>query len=74
MRPLLTAPVLGGARTGDWKRLPEFERLLLFKVLRPDRLTAAMRNFVTSTMGKEYTTSQPFNLGLSCKVLLHSCT
>ena len=60
---------MAGALSGDWKRLPEFERLLLFKVLRPDRLTAAMRNFVTNTMGKEYTSSQPFNLGLSCKVL-----
>ena len=53
---------------GDWKRMPEFERLLLFKALRPDRLTAAMRNFVAGTMGREYTASQPFNLELSIQV------
>ena len=53
---------------GDWKRMPEFERLLLFKALRPDRLTAAMRNFVAGTLGREYTVSQPFNLELSIQV------
>jgi dynein heavy chain len=47
---------------GDWKRMPEFNRLLLFHALRPDRLTAAMSKFVAGTLGKEYVTSQPFNL------------
>jgi len=42
--------------------MPEFDRLLLFHALRPDRLTAAMSKFVANTMGKEYVTSQPFNL------------
>lgn len=36
---------------GDWKRMPEFERLLLFRALRPDRLTAAMKKFVTNIIG-----------------------
>lgn len=36
---------------GDWKRMPEFERLLLFRALRPDRLTAAMKRFVTNVIG-----------------------
>ena len=38
---------------GDWKRMPEFERLLIFRTLRPDRLTAAMQRFVANTIGKE---------------------
>jgi hypothetical protein len=48
--------------TGDWKRMPEFDRLLLFRALRPDRLTAAMGRFVTNTIGSRYITSQPFDL------------
>ena len=50
---------------GDWKRMPEFDRLLIFRALRPDRVTAALTKFVTATLGKEYTTSQPYNLELS---------
>lgn len=47
---------------GDWKRMPEFERLLIFRALRPDRLTAAMAKFVTNTIGAQYTRSMPFDL------------
>jgi dynein heavy chain len=47
---------------GDWKRMPEFERLLLFRALRPDRLTAAMRKFVTNIIGAQYVTSQAYDL------------
>lgn len=47
---------------GDWKRMPEFDRLLLFRALRPDRLTAAMRKFVTNMIGAKYVTSQPYDL------------
>ncbi|KAF6251999.1 flagellar outer dynein arm heavy chain beta [Scenedesmus sp. NREL 46B-D3] len=47
---------------GDWKRMPEFDRLLLFRALRPDRLTAAMRKFVTNMIGSKYVTSQPYDL------------
>jgi hypothetical protein len=39
---------------GDWKRMPEFERLLLFRALRPDRLTAAMKKFVTNVIGAKW--------------------
>lgn len=48
--------------TGDWKRMPEFDRLLIFRTLRPDRLTAAMARFVANTLGEQYITSQPFDL------------
>lgn len=47
---------------GDWKRMPEFERLLLFRALRPDRLTAAMTKFVQNTIGPNYTNSLQFDL------------
>lgn len=53
---------------GDWKRMPEFERLLIFRTLRPDRLTAAMQRFVANTIGKEYTASQPYDLERSFQV------
>lgn len=53
---------------GDWKRMPEFERLLIFRTLRPDRLTAAMQRFVANTIGKEYTSSQQFDLERSYQV------
>lgn len=42
--------------------MPEFDRLLLFRALRPDRLTAAMRKFVTNMIGAKYVTSQPYDL------------
>lgn len=47
--------------------MAEFERLLLFRALRPDRLTAAMAKFVTNTIGKPYVTSNPFDLETSFK-------
>lgn len=42
--------------------MPEFDRLLLFRALRPDRLTAAMKKFVTNMIGAKYVTSQPYDL------------
>ena len=48
--------------------MPEFDRLLLFHALRPDRLTAAMSMFVANMLGKDYVTSQPYNLERSFTV------
>lgn len=59
---------------GDWKRMPEFERLLIFRTLRPDRLTAAMQRFVANTIGKEFTSSQQFDLERSFAVGNHCWT
>jgi dynein heavy chain len=42
--------------------MPEFDRLLLFRALRPDRLTAAMRKFVAGMIGPHYVASQPYDL------------
>ena len=48
---------------GDWKKsLNEFQRLLVFRALRPDRLTNAMISFVSNTIGKKYTQSVSFDL------------
>lgn len=48
--------------------MTEFDRLLIFRALRPDRLTIAMRNFVGGVLGKEYVTSRPFDLEMACQV------
>ena len=50
---------------GEWKRMPEFDRLLVFRALRPDRLTAAMSAFVSNTIGKQFTESVPYDLARS---------
>ena len=42
--------------------MPKCSRLLLFRALRPDRLTIAMSRFVGNTLGREYTASQAFDL------------
>lgn len=47
---------------GDWKRMQEFDKLLLFRALRPDRLTSAMGRFVTNMLGAKYVASQPYDL------------
>ena len=39
---------------GEWKRLPELDRLLVFRALRPDRLASAMRRFVGGVLGPHY--------------------
>lgn len=49
-------------RAGDWKKLPVFQQLLLFRALRPDRLTNAVTEFVKSQVGVQYTQSVAFNL------------
>ena len=42
---------------GDWRRLPELERLLVFRALRPDRLASAMRRFVGGVLGPHFVSS-----------------
>lgn len=60
----------GYAWAGDWKRMPAFEKLLIIRTLRPDRLTAAMSRFVANTLGKHYVTAKPFDLERSFQVPL----
>lgn len=47
---------------GDWKKLPYFNQLLLFRALRPDRLTNAVTEFVKAQLGVQFTQSIPFHL------------
>ena len=47
---------------GDWKKMTQFQQLLLFRALRPDRMSNALAAFVKTELGAEYITSQPFNL------------
>ena len=50
---------------GDWKKYPDFEKLLLFRALRPDRMSNALSTFVKSVLGSFYVTSAPFDLAAS---------
>eukprot|EP00227_Mantoniella_beaufortii_P011774 CAMPEP_0197579874 /NCGR_PEP_ID=MMETSP1326-20131121/3768_1 /TAXON_ID=1155430 /ORGANISM="Genus nov. species nov., Strain RCC2288" /LENGTH=4505 /DNA_ID=CAMNT_0043143449 /DNA_START=243 /DNA_END=13760 /DNA_ORIENTATION=+ len=52
---------------GDWKKMEDFEKLLLFRALRPDRMSNALGTFVKSVIGAKYVTSKPFNLEESFK-------
>jgi dynein heavy chain len=47
---------------GDWKRLPAFDRLLVIRCVRPDRMNEALGMLVGDVMGTKYTISNPFNL------------
>ena len=47
---------------GDWKKMTQFQQLLLFRALRPDRMSNALAAFVKTELGPEYITSLPFNL------------
>jgi dynein heavy chain len=50
---------------GDWKKLPLFQQLLLFRALRPDRLTNAVTEFVKHVIGIQFTQSISFDLAKS---------
>jgi dynein heavy chain len=52
---------------GDWKKMEDFEKLLLFRALRPDRMSNALSTFVRSVIGPKYVSSRPFDLAESFK-------
>jgi dynein heavy chain len=52
---------------GDWKKMEDFEKLLLFRALRPDRMSNALSTFVKSVIGQRYVTSAAFDLAESYK-------
>ena len=47
---------------GDWKKLRAFDKLLIIRCLRPDRLNEAFASIVDELLGKEYTISRSFDL------------
>lgn len=49
----------------EWKNLTEFERLLVLRSLRPDRLTAALEMFVSEKLGKFFVSDQAVDISIS---------
>jgi dynein heavy chain len=46
----------------DWKNKTEFQKLLVMRALRPDRLTQAVRSYVGEKLDKRYIAPNPFVL------------
>jgi dynein heavy chain len=46
----------------DWKNLSDFQRLLVLRCLRPDRLTSALENFVGAKLGRFFVADQAVDL------------
>lgn len=46
-------------------KLTRFEKLLIIHAIRPDKITAAIREFVSIEMGKAYVTPPPFDISRS---------
>ena len=49
----------------EWKRLPGFQRLLVLRTLRPDRMVLGLKLWVRDEMGIAYMNAIPFNLDTS---------
>eukprot|EP00993_Chasmostoma_nieuportense_P002181 NODE_2_length_6488_cov_18.174344_g1_i0.p1 GENE.NODE_2_length_6488_cov_18.174344_g1_i0~~NODE_2_length_6488_cov_18.174344_g1_i0.p1 ORF type:complete len:2154 (+),score=521.91 NODE_2_length_6488_cov_18.174344_g1_i0:435-6464(+) len=49
----------------DWKNLTSFQKLLVLRCLRPDRLTAALEHFISEQIGKNYINDQAVGLDVS---------
>eukprot|EP01033_Poteriospumella_lacustris_P003465 gene3469-2562_t len=47
---------------GDFMLLRGMERLLLLRILRPDRLPVALRSYIIQHLGEEYIIQPPFNM------------
>ena len=47
---------------GEWKKLPSFAQLLIFRALRPDRMSNVLSSFVANELGRDYVTSAAFDL------------
>ena len=50
---------------GEWKRLPNFQRLLVIRAMRPDRMVLATKFWVRDEMGMDYYNAVPFDLPAS---------
>eukprot|EP00796_Vickermania_ingenoplastis_P004195 gene4195-3033_t len=49
----------------EWKNLTDFERLLVLRCLRPDRLTASLEMFVADKIGKFFVSDQAVDISVS---------
>lgn len=53
---------------GEWNtKLNSFEKMIVLKSLRPDRITVAVQNFVIENLGKQFVEPPVFNLAKSYK-------
>jgi dynein heavy chain len=51
---------------GDYERtLSQFERMILLRAMRPDRLLSSLTMFIANTLGKEFIIQKPFNIELT---------
>lgn len=52
----------------EWDdKLGYFQKMIVLKALRPDKMTLAIQNFVTEKVGKEFIVPPTFNLAKSFK-------
>ena len=51
----------------DWKGLSNFQKLLVLRCLRPDRLTAALEDFVAASIGRFFVSDQAVSIDVSFK-------
>ncbi len=45
------------------KSLTQFDRMILLRAMRPDRLLISLSDFISDMMGKEYVVQKPFSMG-----------
>ncbi|KAI5636077.1 dynein heavy chain and region d6 of dynein motor domain-containing protein [Phthorimaea operculella] len=50
---------------GRWNNLAQFQRLLIIRCVRPDKLTIAITEFLEKQMGRKFITPPPFDIGKS---------
>ncbi|KAL7699312.1 dynein heavy chain cytosolic putative [Lotmaria passim] len=50
---------------GEWKNLTDFQRLLVLRCLRPDRLTAALEMYVGNAIGRFFVSDQAVDISVS---------
>ncbi len=53
---------------GDWnKKLNSFQKMIVLKSIRPDKMTLAVQNFIVEKLGREFIEPPTFNLAKSFK-------
>lgn len=59
---------------GDWNtKLNSFQKMILLKCIRPDKITAAIQNFIVEKMGQKFIEPPTFNLQ-ACFADSDNCT
>ncbi|KAL8008331.1 putative AAA+ ATPase domain, dynein heavy chain region D6 P-loop domain, immunoglobulin-like protein [Plasmopara halstedii] len=47
---------------GEFTKLSAFQRLILLRAMRPDRVTSALRTFILESIGEDYINQPPFSM------------